>query len=89
MSAPILHTCAIPTVNVFLERSRGGPFWCWVVRRCENCGHGHVHGGGPITEDPRGALGHRVAHCREHPRGGYMLMDADPGRTERILAEVQ
>jgi hypothetical protein len=101
MSSPTLesngpvHTYAL--VSAFLELSRCGGYWCWIVRHCENCGHSHIHGAGPVGEDPRRSLGHRAAHCRiiararsrGHSIGGYILRDAEPDRTERILAEVQ
>jgi hypothetical protein len=88
MSSPQLHMCAPPAVSAFLERSHCGAYWVWIVRRCEICARGHVHGAGAICDDPKGSLGHRVAHCRGHFPDGYVLTDGDPARTERILREV-
>lgn len=31
--------------------------------RCPHCDQEHRHGAGELGEDPRKALGHRVAHC--------------------------
>jgi hypothetical protein len=88
MSSPQLHMCAPPAVSAFLERSRDGLYWRWVVRACALCGASHIHGGGQVgKDDPRRLLSHRVAHCRGHVPDGYVLQDSDPPRTARILQE--
>lgn len=79
----------IPSVYVFLERSRDGRWWRWVIRRCELCGGSHIHEGGPATADPTIMLGHRAAHCIDASPAGYMLWDANPDWTMRLIAEVR
>jgi hypothetical protein len=83
------HTYAPPAVSAFLQRSRCGAYWVWIVRHCEKCGRGHRHGGGTIGDDPRRSLGHRAGHCRVAIPDGYVLTDGDPDCTERILREVR
>lgn len=81
-------SASTPSVSVYLERSRDGRYWRWVVRKCELCGRSHIHGGGDTTKDPRRALGHRAAHCCDRLRvDGYLICDADSDRTVRMLAE--
>lgn len=47
--------------------------WQLVVPVCPHCGQEHRHGAGERGEDPRRALGHRVAHC-------------DPARVQNVWA---
>jgi hypothetical protein len=88
----------IPTLSVYLSRSKNGGYWRWTTLRCELCGGGpHIHGGGRVIEDPRRRLSYRAAHC--DPRilkmrgrtsiNEYELKDADPERTERMIAEAR
>jgi hypothetical protein len=73
----------------------------WVVNCCPICGRRHIHGGGILGEDdPRSYLTHRVKSCMPSNRqagqpirpiercDGYILVDAQPERTLRILHEL-
>jgi len=66
-----------PQARAVLVRGRG--CWLWIVPRCPLCGKQHQHGGGQLTGDPRGLLGHRVAHCTLRQRfgaaRGYALVE--------------
>lgn len=59
---------AIP-VPAILHRARHG--YSWRVT-CPYCGKIHHHGGGPLDQDPRALLGHRLAHCGA--ADGYVLV---------------
>lgn len=68
---------------------------------CPLCGKHHVHGAGPLSEDPRAYLYHRSDHCLTADKPGpevlaamgilncdtrgYILTDADPRRTEALF----
>lgn len=73
----------------------------WVVGCCPICGRKHIHGGGILGEDdPRSYLSHRVKSCMPPSRtagqpilpieraDGYILVDAQPERTLRMLREL-
>jgi hypothetical protein len=73
----------------------------WVIRDCPFCGCEHWHGGGPIGEDPRHYLFHRVSHCigvtpevqgaaqvLNFYDGGYILVDRDPEATKKTIEDV-
>ena len=84
MSADV---CTLPAAPARLEVR--GFYWAWVVEVCPvwGCSIGrHVHGGGPLYEDPRDMLGHR-AHLGL--RGGYVLTDPESKRTAELIADVQ
>lgn len=65
-----------PPAEVYLDDEQ----WQFVLRDCPHCGEEHRHGAGHRGEDPRKALGHRVAHCdpRAIPdawaRGYYLVL---------------
>jgi len=62
-----------------------GEHYLWRVDHCPYCSQRHYHGGGKVGDDPRAALGHRVAHCGEpffqaaSKGGGYTLVEDCPG----------
>ncbi len=68
-----------PQAPAILRPSRG--CYLWLVPRCPLCGKQHQHGGGQLTGDPRGLLGHRVAHCTGRSpyavARGYELVEAE------------
>ena len=74
-----------PVATVMLGFRRG--YWQWVVNRCPLRGcktHSHIHGGGFISEDPRGMLGHR-AHFDSL---GYLLVDGSPRQSAELIKTV-
>ncbi|WHM35708.1 hypothetical protein [Streptomyces sp. BPTC-684] len=63
------HAPEVPTRYVPPADPRRGPGY--LVISCPHCGARHQHGAGD-PDDP--SYGHRVAHCRSGPRGGYILI---------------
>ena len=63
----------------YLSRSPKRLYWLWVVPVCPLCGGEHVLGGGPITDDPREALGDAEVRCPNGERaaapGTYELVE--------------
>jgi hypothetical protein len=75
----------IPLAYVKLIRAHD--VFLWRVEHCPLCGGEHTHGGGPLDDDPRKELFHRVKHCIKPVRGeGYILTDAYPSRTAELVA---
>jgi hypothetical protein len=72
----------IPMAEVHLKKCSDG-VQLWVIAECPLCGNRHIHGAGPVGEDPQRYLGHRVGHClsRDVGRGcvlvelGYVLVE--------------
>lgn len=68
-----------PTASVYLDDDA----WEFVLPCCPHCGEEHRHGAGMRGQDPRDALGHRVAHCdrRRLPNawglGYYLVLPLD------------
>ena len=76
----------IALADLHKYRVRGALRMQWVVRVCPICGEsGHRHGAGAAEVNPIRLLSHRAAPCRI-PNGGYILADADPGRTAQLVA---
>ena len=69
-----------------VELLRGECHWRWWVISCPFCGRRHMHGGGVESEDPRRMLTGRLSHCHN---GSYILADAYPERTVRMIDEQQ
>lgn len=80
--------------NAFVEAPAVLEIWehsfRWRIVECPLCGGRHLHGGGEIgKDDPRRQLGHHASHCRIHESPGYLVTDAAPGQTRRILRELR
>ncbi len=76
-------TLSIPEAPATLKPVRDGRrvVNLWVIERCPYCGRRHTHRAGVAgVNDPRQALGHRVAHCvtkdgRLPDNPGYVLIE--------------
>lgn len=73
-----------PIVPVTVQRT--GTVYLLHLAACPFCGRPHVHGGGPLDEDPCGYEGHRRFHCSEAApgRGGYILRIVEPHTMDRV-----
>ena len=78
------------TLATPLTQGRKNPeVWLWTVKQCPFCGQEHTHGGGKYEGDPRDLLSGRSPHCDPTVKGRpsqYTLVDADPARTEKMIA---
>jgi hypothetical protein len=83
------------------ELVRDASHYRWLVMECPWCGRQHVHGGGPITGDPRTRLCYQRSWCAAKyeetlsaakklkcHRDGYILVEEDPSESEKLIAEV-
>lgn len=89
-AARLLDPSAAPQFPIALARLEvGRKFWVWRVAACPVRGcffRKHIHGGGPLAENQKDYLGHR-----SHLDGGrgYVLVDAAPESTARLIAQVR